>query len=165
MVVKNKIDLKFGSYVVKLEKDGYSNWSETKNIQAGNTVDIDILMSTEVMSTNTPTETKKPTSTPTKKQDANAAKTTSNPTAERDRNINEVGANDENMVLGINEEINIEDFKDKEGVTTGGTIPLTAGVFIAGGLVLVVGAAYPTLKTKLLEWGEGENKNEPKINS
>jgi len=72
--------------------------------------------------------------------------------------------NDENMVLGINEEIGIDNLQDKEGVTVGGKIPLTAGVFIAGGLVLVAGAIYPSLKAKLMEWGEeGGSKNEPKI--
>jgi hypothetical protein len=160
----SQIDLKFGSYVIKLEKSGYESWSETKDIQSGNTVDIDVVLKEEVASTNTPTVTKKSTSTPTKKEKVKAAKTTGNPTAGRD-NLNEVNIGDDDLVLGINEEIDISDLEDKEGVSQGGKIPLTAGVFIAGGLVLVVAAAYPTLKVKLLEWGmKGEPLNEGEIN-
>lgn len=111
--------------------------------------------------TNTSTPTKKPTSTPTKKPSptptkkmiANTSGVPDNPRLGNDGTINEASMADGNSVLGINEEISIEDFKDKEGVTAGGKIPLTAGVFIAGGLVLVVGAVYPTMKTKLIAWG------------
>jgi len=158
----NQIDLKFGSYTIKLEKDGYEDWSETKDIQLGNTVEIDAVLKKEDASTNTPIVTKKPTSTPTKKEVVKSAKTTKQPMIGSEGEIN---IDDENLVLGINEEIGIEDLENQEGVSDkGGKIPLTAGVFIAGGLVLVTAAAYPSFKTKLLAWrAEGETKNESEI--
>ena len=158
----NQIDLKFGSYTVKLEKGGYKDWSETKDIQSGNTVEIDAVLKKEDTSTNTPTVTKKPTSTPTKKETIKSAKTTNQPMIGSEGEIN---IDDENLVLGINEEIGIENLENQEGVSDkGGKIPLTAGVFIAGGLVLVTAAAYPSFKTKLLAWRmKGETKNESEI--
>lgn len=74
-MTKNSIDCGFGQHTIRLEKDGYENWQETKTFSSGNSFEVNPIMGVVPSSTPTPTTTSAPTLTPTPKTSLTPTKT------------------------------------------------------------------------------------------
>jgi len=128
----NNIPCGYGSHTFKTEKDGYLDWSETKNIIAGETYEVSPVMNKESSSTVTPTSTPtktptpSPTKTPTPKPTATSTPTPSSSPETSPPEVRVLGAE---IVLSPTPRVGASDSKK---------IPAFAYVFIVVG-VLVLG--------------------------
>lgn len=131
----NSIPCGFGSHTFKTEKDGYSDWSETKNIIAGETYEVSPVMNKENSSTIAPTSTptKTPTPTPTKTPTPKPSTTpTSTPSISPEESPLKV------QVLGA--EIALS--PTPIATPNGKKIPAFAYIFITVGVLVLGGGGY-----------------------
>lgn len=112
----------------------------------------------EPTATTKPTSTPKPTNTVTPKPAVKAA-STGNPTATNKPEISsEEGKRSEDVVLGVRG-VSSSTPIDKVEESRKGKFPLTAGLFILGGISFIGLAAYPVIKNRKKRYNEnGDSK-------